>query len=482
MSVSDAEVTAPQPAPSGAAETGRGARLAAAEAAAEQALRSSRATGLSVAVTGPGGAVSAAAHGLADAAAGRAVSGDTLFEIGSISKAFTCAILLMARDAGLLDLDQPVTSHLPWFTVPSRFPPITIRHLMTHTAGIITGTDFPGDAAFEVWALRDTEACAAPGTWFRYSNVGYKALGLVAEAVYGRPFPDVLGQLLLRPLGMTSTAPAITHDLRDRMAVGYVPRYDDRMPSHADGLVPATWTETATADGSIVSTARDMTAWLGLLLHHGTGPSGDALLSADSVREMLTPATAIDDDPDGASYGLGMVLADVRGHRYAQHSGGMIGYNAAVACDLDEGTGAVALGNGRGPWMEWARHALDLTRAGHAAEPEPALTLPPAWPEAEAPPAEPCPGEWDWIAGHYRCHNPWFSNLRVYWRAGGLRVWCGEDDPAAPDEPLIPLPDGSFRAGSDARSPERMRFDTVINGTATRALYSGCAFYRAFTP
>ncbi|WP_406529387.1 serine hydrolase domain-containing protein [Streptomyces sp. I8-5] len=410
-------------------------------------------------------------HGLADVAAGRPVTADTLFEIGSVSKGFTCALLLQAQDAGLIDLDQPVARYLPWFRVRSRFAPVTVRHLMTHTAGIIEGSDFSGEAAFEVWSLRETEATSPPGTWFHYSNVGYKALGLVLEAVHERPYHQILRELLLAPLGMMSAVPAITDEVRPRLAVGYEPRSGGSVPALTGGLIPATWLETATADGSIAATALDMTAWLRPLLGTGTG----RLLSDRGRDEMFLPAIGVDDDL-GCSYGLGIRTGEIDGRHHVWHSGGMIGYYSAIACDLDSGVGAVVLANGPGPWQETALHALAAARAEAAGEPVPELTVLPH--DQEPPRADPPPPPWEPFVGHYRCHNPWLPGLRVIARDGRLWARMGDGD----EQMLTQLPDGSFRIGADERSPERLRFDTVIGGTATRATHSGCALYRSFTP
>jgi CubicO group peptidase (beta-lactamase class C family) len=417
----------------------------------------SLATGFTIAVTGRSGVVWSDTVGLRNQAAGRPVTPDTLFEIGSISKGLTCALLLQARDAGLIDLDAPATEYLPWFEVRTRFAPVTLRHLMTHTAGIVTGNDFSGDAAFEVWSLRDTEATAPPGTWFYYSNVGYKALGLVLEAVWQRPFHRLLTERLLIPLGMNSSIAAITHEVRSRIATGY-----ERDPAAKRGRVPATWLETATADGSIAATAVDMTAWI----RH--------LLKPESA-EMLVPAIAMPDPRPGAGYGLGMMTGEIDGFRHAWHTGVMVGYYAALACDLDNGAGAVVLANGEGPWLDMALHALAAERTAET----PAFIPPEPDPEpdpAETAQAAETKAEWAALTGYYTCHNPWLPSMRVYIRDGSLRARGGEGD-----EPLVPLPDGSFRVGADDRSPERARFDTVLNGTATRAVFSGCALYRTFT-
>jgi hypothetical protein len=355
---------------------------------------------------------------------------------------------------------------------------------MTHTAGIIEGSDVSGDAAFEVWALRDTDATVPPGTWFSYSNVGYKALGLVLEAVHRRPYPELLGELL-GELGMRTAEPAITHAIRARSAVGHEPRYDDRAPVREDGLVPATWIENATADGCVAATAPDMTAWLRMLMRLGPSPS-ETVLSEESLSELLTPAIPVEDELPHCAYGLGLQVGDLDGRPHAWHTGGMIGYYAAIACDLEAGIGAVVLANGRGPWRETAMQLVAATLASRDGAPVPTLTEPkpepipgaPPEPREEPPPAEEPPAHWAAVVGHYRCHNPWLSNLHVY--AAGHKLWVSVAG-GEPDQ-LVPLPGGAFRVGADERSPERLRFDVLIDGTATRADYSGCPLYRTFTP
>src|ERR671914_144585 len=154
--------------------------------------------------------------GHADLSAGVAVTGDTLFEIGSIGKSFTAIALLAEVDAGRLDLHAPVTRYLPWFEIRSDFEPITPHHLLNHTAGIINGLDFTGEAACEVWGSRETQAAWPPGSRFHYSNLGYKALGLVLAAVTGRSYAEVISERILESLGMSATHPVISHETRAR--------------------------------------------------------------------------------------------------------------------------------------------------------------------------------------------------------------------------------------------------------------------------
>jgi hypothetical protein len=99
----------------------------------------------------------------------------------------------------------------------------------------------------------------------------------------------------------------------------------------------------------------------------------------------------------------------------------------------------------------------------------------PSWPDV--------PAEWKAFPGHYRSHNPWTTSFRVVLRQG--RLWLllsSEPDGLDAQQPLVPLDDGWFRCGEDARIPERIRFDTIVDGNALRATLSLCDFYRVNTP
>ena len=249
----------------------------------ERQMAADNTPGLALALTDRERTLRVATYGFADLAARTPVTPDTLFEIGSIGKSFTSLALLREHEAGNLDLQAPVARYLPWFEVRSAFPPITVHHLLSHTAGIIAGTDPTPGVEYQVWALRETEAATAPGTSFHYSNVGYKALGLVLERLTGQGYGDAIRSRVLTPLGMTASEPAITNALRPRLAVGYVSLYDDRPAHPSHPLVPATWLETESGDGSIASTPEEMAVYLRMLLNRGRGAQ-DRLLSESRLR------------------------------------------------------------------------------------------------------------------------------------------------------------------------------------------------------
>jgi D-alanyl-D-alanine carboxypeptidase len=335
--------------------------VAAIDAAARRELERAQQPGLTLGLTDPNGTLLVRTYGLADLASLQPVTPDMLFEIGSIGKTFTAVAMLQLADEGQLELEAPVDRYLPWFAVPQPAgqPPITIAHLLSHTAGIVAGVDGTPEAAFQVWSLRDLPTFSVPGERFHYSNVGYKALGLVLEAVEGRPYRDVIRARILDPLGMATTEPAITHDIRPRLAAGYEYLHDDRIGYPGAPLTPATWLETETADGSIASTAADMCAFVRMLLREGDGPNG-RLLSEQAFARMTTGHASQD---ESVAYGYGLLIRELDGRRLIGHGGGMVGYLAGMQADPESGFGAIVLQNGMSAHpMALARTVLRIAR------------------------------------------------------------------------------------------------------------------------
>ena len=526
----------------------------------EQQMTKANMPGLALGITNRDKLLQVATFGYADLASGRPVEPDTLFEIGSIGKSFTNVALMQLRDEGRLNLNDPVSRYLPWFEVQSDHAPITTHHLMTHTSGLVTGTDIGPHGLFEAWALRDIRTGTPPGEYFRYSNVGYKTLGFLLEEVDGRSYLEAIQARVLDPLGMRDSHAVIGFETRRRAAVGYRSFYDDR-PEHRDhGLVPALWTEYAVGDGCQASTAGDMAVYMRMLMNGGAGPMG-RLMSEDSFR-LMTSRVIPTQQWGGAHYGYGLILADVDGHAYLGHGGSSTGFVSGMVADLDDGIGVAVMINGlvrSYGAIDMAMHIVSLLRAGlhqgempslpPAADPERVvnagdyagaynsatycLTLTgqgerlnlnwrgldvvlqqrgedtfyvphpeleryllefgregdrvvevfhgPDWYVGEGytePVSFDHPPEWDGLAGHYRTYNFGLTNFRVVLRKGSLLVVY----PGGSHEPLVPLGDGLFRIGDDPRSPETILFDAVASGRALRALYSGCPYYRTYTP
>jgi D-alanyl-D-alanine carboxypeptidase len=494
--------------------------------------------GLSVAVTDNEGIVASERFGLANLDAGTPVSRGTYFEHGSIGKTFTAVLALQLREAGLVDLDEPVTRYLPWFEVGSEYGPITIHHLLTHTSGLIMGAEMTSDSRFDVWALRETETAVPPGERYLYSNVGYRALGFVVEEVTGLRYAAALRERILEPLGLEATDPDIRNEGRHRLAIGYERRFDDRPARRSDPWEPATWLETGTGDGSLAGTVDDLAGFLRTLLNRGRG-----LLAPDSFVLMTTPAVAAE---DGWWYGYGLEL---RG-REIRHGGSMPGFGATILGDLDAGLGVAVAANAESDVIERIAEAtLQLFRDGKSPPPvldplavedasayegvftgdagrlelvaegdrlvlagEPTVTLEPrgepgrflvdrpdlalfllelrredgrvveavhggdVYRREGAPAAAPpaAPPEWSAYPGHYRAYNPWISNFRVVLRGGDLILIF----PWGSEWPLMPLSDRVYRVGREEWWPERVRFDAIVDGVALRADYCGETYYR----
>lgn len=521
----------------------------------ERSMAEHATPGIALAVTSREQLLQTRAYGYANRETRSPVTDETLFEIGSIGKSFTAICLLQLAEEGVVDLHAPVTTYLPWFSVRSEYEPITLHHLLTHTAGIIRGSDFSPDPRFEVWALRDSFA-AAPGAKARYSNAGYKVLGLVLEAITGQPYARNIQQRILDPLAMTSSTGAIVNTTRPRLAVGYLPYFDDRPWKPAHGYVPATWFETNTGDGCQACTAADLAAYLRMFLNRGAAPHG-RVLGENAFARMTTPYTELG---EGEPYGYGLDLTPKAGRQRLGHSGGMVGYITSMIGDTEAGIGVVALTNGFQDMDPVADFALRTVVTALAGESLPEPETPPAidhdafagtyrsgeaelsvsaaggrlllhtgeaeivlepvsfrptrdvfladHPDFELFPIRflradegkvvalvhgenqydvagattpgdvAAPPEWAAYTGHYRSHNPWFSNIRIVVRNGTLLMIY----PHGYEMVLTPVESG-FRIGDDPDTPERIAFDTIVDGQALRAIMPGGeTYYRFFTP
>ncbi|HEV2501747.1 MAG TPA: serine hydrolase domain-containing protein [Mesorhizobium sp.] len=308
--------------------------------------------------------------GLANIDARQPVTRDHLFAIGSISKGFVGLALLQLAEEGKVDLDAPVTTYLPWFSVRSDHPMFTLRHLLNHSAGLPAGTDALPDEIGQGWWLRELSTGFAPGSSFHYSNIGYILLGLVVTAVTGRPTVEAYKERLLEPFGMAASASCISNKDRHRFAVGYAPAADDYPWIPGSALAPATWFETNTSDGNIAATGPDLARFVRMLLGEGR-LDGKPVISPKAF-EQLTGLQAPGGEPivefladtgvERSVYGLGINAETIRGGRCLTHGGGMVGYATFVLADLSRDVGIVVLTNANGD----CPGAQVIARAAHA--------------------------------------------------------------------------------------------------------------------
>jgi D-alanyl-D-alanine carboxypeptidase len=330
-------------------------------ASLEHHLEASHAAGAALAITDREAILGVAVRGMADVASRAPVRPETRFQIGSISKSFAAIVAMQEVDAGRLDLRVSVNELLPWLELPEPQGPITLHHLLTHTAGLHTGSeDAPGFAG-ALRLLREYPATSAPGERFHYSNDGYKIVGAVLESVCGLPIHELLAERLLGPLGMTASVAAITDDVWTDLATGYEPLLTDRPAQLRHPLAPAPRTISNTADGSIVSNAVDMCAYARLLLASGDRPDGRGgrILSEEGFTRLMADPFVDEDGPYG--YGLWSEVQD--GRTWLGHSGGMVGYTALLVTVPAEGLGCVLLQNGGGDKRRVTASALATVSA-----------------------------------------------------------------------------------------------------------------------
>ncbi|MFJ9039806.1 serine hydrolase domain-containing protein [Streptomyces sp. NPDC102406] len=290
------------------------------------------------------------------------------YRIGSITKTFTAVLVLRLRDEGLLDLGDPLEKYLPGTGVGE----VTIAELLAHTGGLAAET--PG----EWWerssaALRPTLADVLGEQPFRhpvgrrhhYSNPGYTLLGSLVAAVRGVSWEEALRGEILEPLGLSRTSVKAEAPHAGGWAVH--PYADVLLPEPNEDLglmAPA---------GQLWSTTGDLAAFGAFLL---TGD--DRVLSAESVREMRTPAAPTLPGDWDAAYGLGMQVLRREGRTLAGHTGSLPGFVAGLWLNEEDGLVSVTLTNCTSglPAATVAADLLEIVAEAEPRIPEPWRPLP----------------------------------------------------------------------------------------------------------
>lgn len=325
------------------------------------------------------GEVTAVAYGILHKGTGVEVTTDSMFQIGSITKVYTATIVMRLVESGQLQLDTPVASYLPEFSVadPEVTRKVTIRHLLAHTSGI-DGDHFldtgRGDDCLEryVASLAEVRQNHPLGETMSYCNSGYSLLGRIIEKVTGKVWDAALKELLLDPLGLSSTVTLPEEVLRYRAAMGHVGEgLEDPHPAPMWGLM-----RSVGPAGLICATAADVLAFARLHLDGGVAQDGTRLLKAETVEQMREPQVAVPDPWTlGAHWGLGWILSDW-GAGVFGHDGNTIGQSAFLRIVPGSGVAVALLTNGgsaRDVYQELYTELLsELAGVSVPAQPEPA--------------------------------------------------------------------------------------------------------------
>jgi len=304
-------------------------------------VRENRAVGLVAAVVRGKDTLLLKAYGKADVEAGAPMTLDTVLPIGSVTKQFTAAAIVLLRDEGKLTLDDAVTKWLPDFDTHGNT--VTLRHLLAHTSGV---AEMLGMQEFrEMQLFRNPKATSADvykvvntypfrfatGSMETYSNTNFWLLGLVIEKASGMSYEDYVEKKIFARLGMTRSMYCNPAEKVPQSAAGYFLR--NGMTRRAPDII-----HTGTfASGALCSTGKDMVTWLQAL-------HGGKLFSARSYAEFIAPSKL--NDGTVLRYALGTDIGeDRRGHRYIGHDGGGFGFSSQVRWYRDGSLAVVMLTN-----------------------------------------------------------------------------------------------------------------------------------------
>jgi CubicO group peptidase (beta-lactamase class C family) len=310
--------------------------------------------GLAVAVVADGNIVWFHGHGLADVAAKTPITEDTVFRIGSITKAFTAVAVMQLWEQGLLDLDAPANDYLHTFRlVPAEpnFRPATVRHLLTHTAGVgywrrlldllqpgVGSGDRAGRSGAPPLARyyrRGLPIEIEPGTKWVYSNHGFAALGQIVEDVSGEPLDRYLRNRIFDPMGMEHTDLIRSERVRAHLATGYVLR-SRGLKAVADREVPTV------GGGGMYSTTADIARYVIALLRIAANEQ-DSLLKPETVATMFRPHFQPDQRLPGM--GLAFELGEEGDRKTVGKTGILSGFHSAIALAPEEGIGVIVFSN-----------------------------------------------------------------------------------------------------------------------------------------
>ena len=307
--------------------------------------------------------VHSGAVGVRDAETKAPVDANTVFRIASMTKSFTALAILRLRDDGKLSLDDPADRYVPELKAvtpaTSDAPPITIRHLLTHSAG------FPEDNPWGDQQLSATEDqltamlragipfSNASGIAYEYSNFGFAILGRIVSKASGRPYREYIAATILKPLGMTATTLEPAEVPRDRLALGY--RWEDERwkeePALPDGSFGAM--------GGMLTSVSDLARYVGAMLQAWPPRDGaeEGPVRRASMREMqqlqrFSGASASRDASAGVlalnagGYGYGLRVTQTCAFRHiVAHGGGLPGFGSLMQWLPEHGVGLIAMGN-----------------------------------------------------------------------------------------------------------------------------------------
>jgi CubicO group peptidase (beta-lactamase class C family) len=259
-------------------------------------------------------------------------SPSTKFRIGSMTKQFTAAAILLLEERGKLKTGDPVKKYIT--DAPAAWDKVTINNLLTHTSGIPSFTSFPDYRSTEaisttpetlVARFRDKPLEFQPGEKWEYSNSGYVLLGYLIEKISGQSYKDFIQQNFFKPLGMNDSGYDSNSAIIVHRATGYTPTPNGpAQAAYIDMTIPF-------SAGALYSTTEDLLRWERALF-------AGKVLSAESLKKMTTPVKN--------DYGYGVFVHGAKnGYTVIEHGGGIEGFNTQMSYCPDDKLAVIVLGN-----------------------------------------------------------------------------------------------------------------------------------------
>jgi CubicO group peptidase (beta-lactamase class C family) len=287
--------------------------------------------GLSLVVIKDGQVIKSRGYGLANVERRLPAQPDTVYKIGSVSKQFIATGIMLLVQDGRLGIDDPVSRHLK--NAPASWALITIRHLLTHTSGLIR--ESPAFDPLKVQSDADVIRGAysaplrfAPGEKWEYSNLGYYTLAEIIRLASGQPWSEYLEAKVFMPAGLATTLPTNTTKSVPNKAIGYSGDDNARVAPDWTALRPS---------GAFLSTVLDLAKWDALLYT-------DRILSDATRQQMWAPVRL--NNGATAPYGFGWHVDTVNGYRRLRHGGGIPGFAAEFVRFPELGLTLIGLTNG----------------------------------------------------------------------------------------------------------------------------------------
>lgn len=276
--------------------------------------------GVGLTIIRGGKTTKSAAYGFANLELKSPVKPETVFEIGSVTKQFTAACILVLQQEGKLSVEDKISKHFP--EIPPRWSDITIRHLLNHTSGIKSYTGLSGFELTKhltqkefITALWELPLEFPPGEQFKYCNSGYSLLGYIVENVSGKNYWEFLGEKIVAPLGLTSMTNREPSIIVPNRADGYEKSRSGRRINRDYDLTDVF------AAGAIVATVGDLAKWNASL-------DTEKILSNASKSAMWTSGKL--NNGKETEYGFGWRVGPYQDHKNIGHSGSTSGFSASL--------------------------------------------------------------------------------------------------------------------------------------------------------